>query len=130
MDASMTPPTDLDCVVYDEADDIGALLDRPMGRRRGLAMITGAATALVGGLTSACGVLAPIPCTLGEPDCCHLATCIECEWAGTKDLYTCPTGYQQSYWTCIDELNNTVVCGECTPGTSCFQGPFACSIWY
>jgi len=132
MDSHLTAPTDIDCVTYDEADDVGALLTKRISRRRGLGVLAGAATALIGGLSSACGIIRRAdPCTpVPSPACCHLASCIECTWAGSKDQYACPEGFQQSYWTCIDELGQSVVCGECTPGTSCFRGPFACSIWY
>lgn len=128
MDASLTDPTDLGCVPGEPPG--GSPLARPMSRRRGLSLLAGGASALVGGLSTACGWLAPIPCHLGEPECCNLATCVPCDHVGTKDQYTCQEGHVPTHWTCITETNQVAVCGECNPGPSCFTGPFSCSTWY
>jgi hypothetical protein len=132
MDHHLTRPTELACLDDVEGGGLASILGRRMSRRRGLAVLTGGATALLSGVASACGIIQLAPCSLNAPDCCNLATCIECAWEGSKDQYTCKDGWHPSYWTCIDELGNTVVCGECAWGTStsCFTGPFDCSIWY
>lgn len=128
----MMPPTPT-CVEPPGDDVLVRVGAARMGRRRSLALLTGAASAVVGGLSSACGFLGPPPpeCTMAPaPECCNLATCIECAWEGTKDQFTCPADHQPTHWTCIDHLGGTVVCGECAHGASCFAGPWACSIWY
>lgn len=109
----------------------GVGLAARMSRRRGLGLLAGA-SALISGLASACGVIKLAECDLGGPSCCSLAMCRECSWQGSKDQYTCPDGWHQTYWTCIDENGASWVCGECAWATStnCFEGPFYCSIWY
>lgn len=111
--------------------DPGVGLAARISRRRGLGLLAGA-SALISGLASACGIIKLVPCTLNPPSCCHLATCIECDWEGSKDQYTCLEGWHQTYWTCIDENGSSWVCGECAwmSSTNCFEGPFRCSIWY
>jgi hypothetical protein len=119
----------VDCL--DEVDP-GVGLATRLSRRRGLGLLAGA-SALISGLASACGFIQLVEeCTLGGPSCCHLATCRECAWEGTKDQYTCRDGWHQTYWTCIDENGASWVCGECAweTSTNCFEGPFNCSIWY
>lgn len=122
-----TPTADVACL---DDDPLAGLSDR-ISRRRSLGLLA-AASALISGLASACGIIRLADCDLGGPDCCHLATCRECAWQGSKDQYTCPTGYHQTYWTCIDQNGTSWVCGECAweTSTNCFQGPFRCSIWY
>lgn len=127
-------PSDPSCVGDPGADDLTSLLTRRMSRRSGLGALLGGATAIIGGL-SGCGIIRLVdptpPCDLGEPACCNLATCTECAWVGSKDLYTCSEpGHVPTHWTCITETNQVAVCGECNPGPSCFTGPFSCSIWY
>lgn len=114
----------------DEVDP-GVGLAARMTRRRSFGLLAGA-SALISGLASACGVIKLAECDLPAPSCCHLATCRECDWEGSKDQYTCPDGWHQTYWTCIDENGASWVCGECAwaTSTSCFQGPFYCSVWY
>lgn len=60
--------------------------------------------------------------------CCFLA-CPDrqCPYEGDPANYTCPDGYQRSYWTCC-EGGTLVGCGECSTGESCGDGPFYCSI--
>lgn len=129
------PPVDGEdgsCVAASD-EPLEAILGARIGRRRGLALITGAASALIGGFSSACGFLGPPPahCTMPPaPQCCQLASCVECAWEGSKDQFTCPEGFQPTYWTCIDPFGDTIVCGECSRGANCFAGPWACSIWY
>jgi len=118
-------------VCLDEAEP-GLGLAARISRRRGIGLLAGA-SALISGLASACGLLIPPgECELPAPSCCHLATCRECDWEGSKDQYTCAEGWHQTYWTCIDENGASWVCGECAwaSSTNCFQGPFRCSIWY
>lgn len=114
----------------DEVDP-GVGLATRISRRRGIGLLAGA-SALISGLASACGFIKLAPCSLPAPSCCHLATCVECDWEGSKDQYTCLEGWHQTYWTCIDENGASWVCGECAGSTStnCFEGPFRCSIWY
>lgn len=119
------------CVTYDEADDIEAVLAQRMSRRSGLALLAAGATAIVGGLSS-CSILQIVPpYCLGEPDCCNIATCTECDYEGTKDNFTCAhVGHQPTRWTCVTPDNRVAACGECNLGPTCFTGPFSCSIWY
>jgi hypothetical protein len=109
-----------------------AITTRRISRRRGLGILGAGASALVSGLASACGIIRLAPCSLNEPECCSLATCIQCDYEGTKDQYTCEEGYFPTYWSCIDSNGASWVCGECSwaQSASCFQGPFRCSIWY
>lgn len=128
MDTDLTPGS---VACLDQVDP-GLRWAGRITRRRGLAFLGATATALVSGLTTACNIIKPAPCDLGGPACCSLATCIECDWEGSKDQYTCPEGWYPTYWTCIDANNQSWVCGECSwaQSTNCFQGPFRCSIWY
>lgn len=64
------------------------------------------------------------------PDCCTLAVPEkECHYSGHKSDFTCPDGFQKQYWPCC-EGTRLVGCGECASGSSCFYGPWECSIWW
>ncbi len=69
--------------------------------------------------------------TSGGMACCHLALPDrECKYKGDKSSYTCPSGWYRQWWFCC-EGTRQAGCGECTKSTStCWQGPFECSIWW
>jgi hypothetical protein len=73
--------------------------------------------------------LIPIP----DDKCCFLARPDkECAFVGgDKSKYTCPPGFVKQHWTCL-EGTRQIGCGECaqSPSTSCWAGPFDCSIWW
>jgi LysM repeat protein len=89
---------------------------------------------------------APVPGP-GHEACCHLAVSDqECPYVGAKRNFKCPPGYYKSSWVCT-EGTRTIYCAECAPGGvsetkvreaekkkaeygNCWDGPFACSIWY
>lgn len=63
--------------------------------------------------------------------CCALAKCNVCSYSGNKCNYTCPAGYYKRAWYCVPTGGNRAFgCGECAAGASCWDGPFACSIWW
>jgi hypothetical protein len=65
----------------------------------------------------------------GSP-CCSLARCNQCSYSGNnKSTYVCPGGYNKVSWSCMSG-SRKVICGECAAGPNCYQGPWACSIWY
>lgn len=66
----------------------------------------------------------------GTP-CCQLAYCNECTPnGGCNGGWQCPSGYQDSYWTCTSGSWHCT-CGECTKTSSCWTGPFGgCSVAY
>lgn len=70
------------------------------------------------------------------PDCCSLYYDIDaeperqCPYEGSKREYTCPEGYYQQYWTCV-EGTRIAACAECTQNQeTCWIGDFHCSIWW
>ena len=69
--------------------------------------------------------------TIPDDKCCGLARLDhECHWVGSKANYTCPQGYNRQWWYCC-EGTQQIACGECTPGSTCWSGPWECSIfWY
>ena len=72
------------------------------------------------------------PVLITDDKCCFLATDKECPYSGgDKSLYTCPPGYIKHHWTCT-EGTRMIGCGECakSPSTTCWVGPFHCSIWW
>lgn len=42
--------------------------------------------------------------------------------------FRCPSGYYKRGWYCCDG-SAIWACWECTPASSCWVGPFACSDW-
>lgn len=68
----------------------------------------------------------PIP----DDKCCNLARPDrECQYTGDKSNYTCPEGFQKTFWPCC-EGTRLIGCGECSSGPSCFDDPWDCSIWW
>lgn len=112
----------LECVT---SANTASLVEAP-GRRR--FAILGAASAIVAGLATVLKASPAVADCQGSP-CCSLASCTICNYAVAKDRYTCPSGYKRTYWTCTTG-GRTYGCGECSKGTSCWTGPFACSVWY
>ena len=66
-----------------------------------------------------------------DDKCCFLARPDnECRYQGDKSNYTCPDGFQKTWWFCC-EGTQQIGCGECSSGPTCWQGPWECSIfWY
>lgn len=114
--------TTLECVT---PTGTASVVERPTGRRFA---VLGAATAVIAGLATVLKASPAVADCQGSP-CCSLAKCNQCHYAVSKDRYTCPSGYRRSYWTCVSG-SRTYGCGECTTGSNCWTGPFACSIWY
>lgn len=49
---------------------------------------------------------------------------------GSGAAFTCPDGYESHSWFCCYS-GRLMGCGECTTGSDCWQGTFACSeYWY
>lgn len=68
----------------------------------------------------------PIP----DDKCCNLARPDrECKFTGDKSNFTCPEGFQKTFWPCC-EGTRIIGCGECASGPSCFDAPWDCSIWW
>lgn len=105
--------------------ELEELNSRPARRRR---VLRTSSTALVAGLaTLFLGGKAVADCQ-GSP-CCSLAKCNMCSYQVNKDRYTCPSGYNRRTWSCVTG-SNRYYCGECASGSTCYDGPFACSIWF
>lgn len=64
-----------------------------------------------------------------DDKCCTLASSTECSYTGSKSNYRCPPGYSKTIWFCC-EGTRRVGCGECSSGPTCWDGPWACSIWW
>lgn len=92
------------------------------GSRRGfLGWMGRIGATVVGGLA---GVTALGEEALAAPNCCHLATSVNCDGSGPD--YRCPAGYQKQVWYCTSG-GRTLGCGECTTGRNCRSGNYACS---
>jgi hypothetical protein len=65
------------------------------------------------------------------PGCCNLRypTGPWCEYSGSRSNFTCPPGFQRSWWFCC-EGTRQVACAECSTGASCWSGPWNCSMWW
>lgn len=113
-----------DVAIYSNDRDHPRRLDRLV--LVGSAVIAGLSTLLMRAQPAAA-----VGC-LGEPDCCHLATCTWCNYNVSPDRFYCPTGYNRFTWSCVDSgTGNLVWCGECTTSTlNCFNGSFTCSAWF
>ncbi|MGW5679454.1 hypothetical protein ACWEV4_30985 [Streptomyces sp. NPDC003860] len=105
--------------------ELEELSSQPTRRRRVLrtsstAFVAGLATLFLGGKAVADCQNSP---------CCALAKCNMCSYAVNKDRYTCPSGYNRRTWSCV-KGSSRFYCGECAKGATCYDGPFACSIWF
>lgn len=68
--------------------------------------------------------------TIPDDKCCGLARLDrECQWVGSKSSFTCPPGHTRQWWYCC-EGTQQIACGECTPQSTCWAGPWECSIWW
>jgi hypothetical protein len=73
------------------------------------------------------------PCNDGNGGCVPVRCCclacadVECPFEGNPANFACPPGSFKTYWTCV-EMSQTVGCGECASGPSCFDAPWFCSI--
>ena len=68
--------------------------------------------------------------TIPDDKCCYLArTDKECMWVGSKANFSCPPGHTRQWWYCC-EGTQQLACGECTPASTCWSGPWECSIWW
>lgn len=57
--------------------------------------------------------------------CCTLAYPNN-QCPGNGISYTCSPGYNKYYWWCC-YAGRIIGCGECTTGSSCFEGDWECS---
>jgi hypothetical protein len=86
--------------------------------RVGLAVVGG-----VSGITALSGTAHADP----ESHCCNLGSSYVC--GGDGPNYLCPEGYMKRVWYC-SMGGQTYGCGECTSGSNCRSGEFACSkVW-
>jgi hypothetical protein len=61
-------------------------------------------------------------------NCCNLARqkwCASCSSCSVP--FKCPSGYNKRLWTCCGSSGRLWGCGECTTGSTCWKGTFACS---
>jgi len=56
-------------------------------------------------------------CCPGSNSCCELAEC---------GGWNCPEGFQETCWSC-QKSGQWWLCGECSSGSKCHDGPFGCS---
>jgi len=91
----------------------------------------GAGTAIIAGLAI---LLSPRSASAshGMPSpCCDLATNTLCDYQVSRDRYNCPSGYNRTLWTCTEPGTGRLVwCGECSSGSTCYNGPWYCSTWF
>lgn len=65
-----------------------------------------------------------------QPVCCNLAL-PDTNCPGTAPNVSCPSGYVKKEWTCCYTAGHRVWgCIECTTGSTCWNGSFACSDYY
>ncbi|WP_331771900.1 hypothetical protein OG948_50930 (plasmid) [Embleya sp. NBC_00888] len=86
------------------------------------------ASAFIAGLATLINATPAAADCQGSP-CCSLASCTMCNYRVAHDRFYCPTGYNRTVWSCVSG-SSMFWCGECSGGTSCWNGPFACSIWF
>lgn len=98
------------------------------GSRTGRRRVVGLSAAFVAGLATLF-YAEPAAAMCDGPSCCGLAKCTQCSYQVEKRRYTCPSGYNRTLWSCV-KGGTTYFCGECSKGTNCYAGPFACSIWF
>jgi hypothetical protein len=105
------------------------------GRRKFLALLGRAGLVVVGGVATAtaatetAGAHPRPPCGPGlyQSACCCLARAPgSCPGSGAG--FNCNRG-RKRIWSCCSG-NRQYICGECTGGSNCKQGPFYCSEVY
>lgn len=121
--------TTLTCLDVDQAS-VQAAEEMDPTRRRGLFAVAGAVVAGLTVLVQNTPARA-VPGCLGEPACCGLATCLWCNYAVSRNRFNCSEhpGFNRTTWSCSQD-GRLAWCGECAAGSTCRQGPFACSIWF
>jgi hypothetical protein len=90
--------------------------------------IFGIGTAVVAGLATVLARPTEAHADCQGSPCCFLASCTRCR-RNPRGGWFCPRGFNARFWTCVSGRRR-VICGECARGSNCFQGPWACSIWY
>jgi hypothetical protein len=101
----------------------------PVPRRGALGLLSRAGIALVGAVAGIAAAASPAAADCQGSPCCHLASCRLCLYNGKRCNVICPVGYRLRAWYCASGAR-TIGCGECTPASSCWTGPFHCSIWW
>lgn len=83
--------------------------------------------AVVGGIAA---TWTDAPSAAAAPLCCDLEYPNGPFCGGTQgtNSFSCGSGYTKRYWTC-GYLSCEIGCYECTKGSSCWSGPWACSNW-
>jgi hypothetical protein len=100
-------------------------------RRRFLTRVSGVGAAVVGAIAFTWlddgTASAATPCN-GNYLCCDLAhpNGPYCGGHIGTSSFSCPSGYSKRFWTCCCQ-ECCVDCYECAKGSSCFDGPWACS---
>jgi hypothetical protein len=107
-----------------EAESFGEV-QNPMRRRAALVW----ASALVGGLATLLDRRPAQADDMSSP-CCGLASKRLCSYTVSRDRFYCPSGYTRTVWSCRTGSGQLVWCGECASGSSCYDSPFYCSIWF
>jgi hypothetical protein len=116
--------TAIECI--ESADGGVEPVEQRTGRRFAL---LAAGSAVIAGLATLLDAKPAAADCQGSP-CCSLARCNLCDYKVAHDRYTCPAGYYRVIWTCVSS-GITWGCGECsTSSSSCWQGSFACSIYF
>jgi hypothetical protein len=115
----------------DVADHDSATANEPLiGGRATRRSLAKGATAFIAGLATLLYPSTASACATQPDQCCVLATCTLCRYQVSRFRFTCPSGYNRHVWSCINPDGRRVYCGECTGASSCWYGPFNCSIWY
>jgi hypothetical protein len=121
--------TDLDVTGSVPASDDLYVLGRGrfLGRLSRVGIVLIAATA--GLFRSAEPAFASVSCLMYK--CCCLAYPPGGCPGGNHSNHTCPSGYTKRLWGCC-YLGTTQLyaCSECTKGSSCWEGPWACSAYW
>lgn len=95
-----------------------------IGSRRGfLGWMGRLGMTVVGGIAGVTALREPAS---ANPGCCDLATSTRCSGGAG---FSCPSGYRKRVWYCASG-STTYGCGECTTGSDCHSGDYACSeVW-
>ncbi|HYW26024.1 MAG TPA: hypothetical protein VE953_17760 [Terriglobales bacterium] len=113
----------------DRTEDRTSVDERPIPR---WGRVFAAGTAVIAGLATVLYQARPAMASgnCGTP-CCWLAYCNRsCQPNGKPLGWNCPSGYFRTGWTCVWGGTHHALCGECSHGTNCDAGPWACSIWF